>query len=60
MGVGSDMFIRAIAALVVAFKTIPGNTSAAAGALSAGVTFAVNDLLTGVSTVEERPSRRDL
>ena len=60
MGVGSNMFIRAIAALVAGFKAMPGNTSAPPEALSVRGAFAVNGLLAGVLEAGEMPSRCDL
>jgi hypothetical protein len=60
MGVGSDMFILEIAALVATFNAIPGNTAAAVGALSAGGLIALNDPFTGPLTEEERRLRRFL
>ena len=58
MGVSVDMFIREIAALVAGFKGIPENTVPSAGLLSTDRSFAVDDLLESVLTVEGSPLRR--
>ena len=57
MGVGFDMFIRAIAALVVALKGIPGNTEPSGRASS---TACLLDVLALALTIEACPLRRAL
>jgi hypothetical protein len=55
MGVGSNIFIRAIAALVMALRAIPGNTAA-----PASVSLSVNGATADSFTGEEKPIRRAL
>ena len=60
MGVGADMFILEIAAMVAPFNAIPENTTPPVWALSSMVVLAGNASLTGASTTDERPLRRAL
>ena len=55
MGVGSEIFIRAIAALVTGLMAIPGNTEA-----PAWVSSSVSGLMTDSFVGEEKPVRRAL
>jgi hypothetical protein len=60
MGVGSDMFIREMAAFVPLFRLSPGNTEAVPAESREGSSFAAGESFGGVSIVEERPLRRAL
>ncbi len=60
MGVGSEMFIRAIAALVPACSAIPGKTESLAAASLAGARSAAGNFVTRASTAGGRPARRAL
>ena len=60
MGVGSDMFMREIAALVPAFSAMPGNTESSAAELAAAAPLAVANFLTGALTAAAWPLRRVL
>lgn len=60
MGVGLDMFIREIAALVAAFRGISENTGPPDGALSTACVLVVDGLCPLVLTIEECPPRRAL
>ena len=58
MGVGLDMFIRDIAALVASFKGIPEKPGPPDGALSTARLLTVDGLLPFLPTVEDCPLRR--
>lgn len=60
MGVGSDIFILEMAALVAPFNAMPENAVPSAEAPSAAGVLTGNDSLAGALTVEDRPSRRVL
>ena len=53
MGVGLEMFILAIAALVVVFKGIPENTGPRVEVVPTACPFAVNDVLAFSLVIEE-------
>ncbi len=60
IGVGLEMFIRAIAALVVVFKGIPENRGPRVEVVPTACPFAVHDVLVFSLAIEESSWRRTL